>query len=76
MLEPDKKNIEILWKRYFETDVNSVQEAEHSMELNYIRTFIPISGKNFIEARLAIALGQRGKSYRCDQIRDSTWETL
>lgn len=33
MLEPDKKNIEILWKRNFETDLNSVQEAEHPMEL-------------------------------------------
>lgn len=42
MLEPDKKNIEILWKRNFETDLNSVQE------LNYIRTIIQISGKNFI----------------------------
>lgn len=30
-LEPDKKSIGILWKRNFETDLNSVQEAEHSM---------------------------------------------
>lgn len=33
MLESDKKNIEMLWKRNFETDLNSVQEAEHPMEL-------------------------------------------